>query len=119
MESVIDIRLALEQLGKGWQFGGSVTDGTQEAWNSVDWEDSRTKPTWEDLLSVYEVVTIQAQLDEVNKKYDVIFNNLSSAFSVAYIVDDTDMDNNIAILRTKWAEASAKRELEINAIFGG
>ena len=31
MESVIDIRLALEQLGKGWQFGGSVTAGAQQA----------------------------------------------------------------------------------------
>lgn len=51
MEAVtaIDIRTALEQLGTAWQFGGSVTDGTQQAWDAVTWEDERTKPTWEDL----------------------------------------------------------------------
>ena len=118
MESVIDIRMALEQLGTGWQFGGSVTDGTQQAWDAVDWEDSRPKPTWEALLSIYADVTMQNQLAEIDKKYNAIFNGLSSAFSVAYIVDGTDMDNNISILRIKWDKAAANRELEINAVFG-
>ena len=53
MEDVIDIRMALEQLGKSWQFGGSVTDGTQAAWDAVVWEDSRDKPMWEDLCAAY------------------------------------------------------------------
>ena len=53
MEDVIDIRIALEQLGTGWQFGGSVTGGTQEVWNAVDWEDSRPKPTWEELCAAH------------------------------------------------------------------
>ena len=53
MEGVIDIRLSLEQLGTGWQFGGSVTANTQEAWDSVEWEDERPKPTWEQLCGVY------------------------------------------------------------------
>ena len=53
MENVIDIRIALEQLGTGWQFGGSVTDGTQDAWNGVMWEDSRPKPTWAELCTAY------------------------------------------------------------------
>lgn len=51
MEDVIDIRMALEQLGTGWQFGGSVTDGTQGAWDAVAWEDARDKPTWADLCA--------------------------------------------------------------------
>lgn len=53
METVIDIRTVLEQLGTGWQFGGSVTDGTQEAWDAVDWEDSRPKPSWADLCAAH------------------------------------------------------------------
>ena len=53
MESVIDIRLALEQLGKGWQFGGSVTAGTQQAWDDVTWEDERDKPTWQELCAAH------------------------------------------------------------------
>ena len=53
MESVIDIRLALEQLGSGWQFGGSVTAGTLQAWDAVTWEDSRPKPTWTELCAAH------------------------------------------------------------------
>ena len=53
METVIDIRIALEQLGTGWQFGGSVTNGTQAAWDAVDWEDSRPQPSWSELCAAY------------------------------------------------------------------
>lgn len=53
MENVIDIRMALEQLGTGWQFGGSVTAGTQEAWDAVVWEDTRDKLTWEVLCAAH------------------------------------------------------------------
>lgn len=69
MENVIDIRTALEQLGTGWQFGGSVTDGTQEAWDAVTWEDERTKPTWEDLLAVVTVLSTSEQINLVEKAY--------------------------------------------------
>lgn len=53
MENVIDIRRALEQLGTGWQFGGSVTGGTQQDWDAVIWEDERAKPTWADLCTAH------------------------------------------------------------------
>ena len=53
MENVIDIRTALEQLGTGWQFGGSVTAGTQAAWDAVDWEDSRPQPSWAELCAAH------------------------------------------------------------------
>ena len=35
------------------QFGGSVTDGTQEAWDAVVWEDERPKPTWDALCAAH------------------------------------------------------------------
>lgn len=58
MEDVIDIRLALEPLGTGWQFGGSVAAGTENAWNAVVWEDERAKPSWETLCAAHaEAVT--------------------------------------------------------------
>lgn len=53
MENVIDIRLALEQFGTDWKFSGSVTDGTQQAWEAVYWEDSRAKPSWDDLCAAH------------------------------------------------------------------
>lgn len=56
MENVIDIRTALEHIGTGWQFGGSVTAGTQESWDAVTWEDSRVKPTWEELCAAHAAI---------------------------------------------------------------
>ena len=53
MENVIDIRMALDQMGAGWKFGGSVTDGTQESWEDVGWEDERGKPSWDDLRAAH------------------------------------------------------------------
>lgn len=61
MQNVINIRLALAQLGAGFQFGGSVTDGTQEAWDAVDWEDKRDKPTWAELCEAH-VATVAARV---------------------------------------------------------
>lgn len=53
MENVINIRMALEELGTGWRFGGSVTDGSASAWDAVTWEDQRSKPTWADLCAAH------------------------------------------------------------------
>lgn len=50
MENRIDIRAALDRLGESWQFGGSVTDGTEECWRTVRWEDAREKPSWSQLV---------------------------------------------------------------------
>ena len=61
MENVIDIRTALEQMGTGWQFGGSVTAGTQQAWDAVEWEDKRDKPTWAELCAAH-TATVAAKM---------------------------------------------------------
>lgn len=60
MEDVIDIRIALGQLGEGWQFGGSVTANTDASWDAVHWEDARDKPTWADLCVAHSVYVIDA-----------------------------------------------------------
>jgi len=52
---IIDIRAALDVLGPSWAFGGSVTDGTRQCWEEVDWEDARAKPTWEALVAAADV----------------------------------------------------------------
>ena len=71
MENVIDIRLALEQIGTGWQFGGSVTAGTQEAWDAVAWEDSRAQPTWAELCAAHATATLCAQFTALRAERDV------------------------------------------------
>ena len=72
MENVIDIRIALEQLGTGWQFGGSVTDGTQGAWDAVVWEDTRGKPTWADLCAAHATATTAAQFTALRAERDAL-----------------------------------------------
>lgn len=71
MENVIDIRTALEQLGTGWQFGGSVTGGTQQDWDAVTWEDNRAKPTWAVLCAAYDAATTAAQYAALRAARDV------------------------------------------------
>lgn len=68
METVIDIRTALEQLGTAWQFGGSVTDGTQAAWDAVGWEDKRDKPTWADLCAAHAATVSAMVLASIDAK---------------------------------------------------
>ena len=70
MENVIDIRLALEQLGTGWKFGGSVTDGTQQAWDAVDWEDERPQPSWAELCAAHATATTAAQFTSLRAARD-------------------------------------------------
>lgn len=64
MENVIDIRMALEQIGTGWQFGGSVTAGTQATWEAVTWEDARDKPTWDALCAAYNTSIKETSIKE-------------------------------------------------------
>ena len=64
--------MALEQMGKGWQFGGSVTDGTQQAWDAVVWEDTRDKPTWDDLCAAHATATTAAQFIALRSNRDAL-----------------------------------------------
>ena len=72
MENVIDIRTALEQLGTGWQFGGSVTDGTQEAWDAVAWEDTRSKPAWAELCAAHATAATAAHFITLRSNRDTL-----------------------------------------------
>ncbi|OPY15599.1 MAG: hypothetical protein A4E66_00003 [Syntrophus sp. PtaB.Bin001] len=49
----MDIAAAIEKLIPGAVYGGSVTAGTQEAYDNIRWEDSRTKPTWAELEAAW------------------------------------------------------------------
>lgn len=49
----MDIALAVERLVPGAEYFGSVESNDNAAWKSVDWRDSRGKPSWGDLVSAY------------------------------------------------------------------
>ncbi len=116
METVIDIRLALEQLGTGWQFGGSVTDGTQESWDAVAWDDVRDKPTWADLCTAHEGIVLQNALTAIEAKYAPKIAALREGIMSAYLTDGAIMDENVSGLRTEWASVIAQRNAEMEAL---
>ena len=43
---MIDVALALDALVPAAQYGGSLTDNTEEAYEAIVWEDERAKPSW-------------------------------------------------------------------------
>lgn len=69
-----------------YQFGGSVTANTREAWEAVVWEDPREKPGWEDLVAAWpdadvsmyaqkridEYPPISDQIDAIKKGFDAL-----------------------------------------------
>lgn len=78
---IIDIRACLDQLGVSWQFGGSVTDGTEACWSAVRWEDARDKPAWGSLVEQHAIV-MERQNSELFKQ--------ERAKAVAAIVVEVD-----------------------------
>ena len=59
----MDIRLTIHELVPSAQYGGGVSENTREEFESLVWEDSRPKPTWEDLVAAYPAV---------NRKYSAL-----------------------------------------------
>ena len=69
-----------------YQFGGSVTANTREAWDAVVWEDPREKPSWEALEAAWpqadaamyaqkrvgEYPSISDQIDAIKKGFDAL-----------------------------------------------
>lgn len=113
MEDVIDIRTALEQLGTAWQFGGSVTDGTQQAWDDVTWEDKRDKPSWEDIVASYSAIQANTQIASIEDFYAKKFAALDAALLTALWVDGDNVAATRQTLSTKRQQFVADRDAAI------
>jgi hypothetical protein len=46
-----NIASALENLVPNPDYFGSLTDNTQDAYNAITWNDTRVKPSWDDVLT--------------------------------------------------------------------
>lgn len=117
MATVIDIRTALEQLGTGWQFGGSVTDGTQEAWDAVVWEDTRSKPTWDALCAAHEGIILQNALTAIEAKYAGKQAELDSALVNALWAGGPQESSSRIALMAERQKLIDNRDAEIAALF--
>jgi len=104
--TTVDIRLALEQLGTGWQFGGSVTDGTHEAWEAVVWEDKRDKPTWEQLQTAYAAIAKDVALAPLRATREALLGeydkNIAALSRVQRLATTDDERTAIATQIAAW-----------------
>jgi hypothetical protein len=94
----LDIRMCLDRLGTSWNFGGSVTDGTESCWEAIHWEDARDKPTWAQLaaasaLDIGEIA--QAKLAAIN---DGKNRTLDGGFYHEGVLFDSDSKARLAYL---------------------
>lgn len=60
----MDIALCIERLVKSAKYGGSTTDNTEKAYESLRWEDERKKPSWQDILDVWAVIEKEPEVEK-------------------------------------------------------
>lgn len=115
---VINIRSALDVLGVSWCFGGPVEDGTEECWNDVSWEDSRTKPTWSELVAANESAAIDAAIQSVNSSFAVDENALLDSIGRTILSDGATESDALAALRIAWENLQDAKQAAIIAALG-
>lgn len=65
----MDLALTIEALVPTAEYFGSTTDNTKECFDNLNWQDSRTKPTWKQLQDAW--VTLEPKLlSEAETKAD-------------------------------------------------
>jgi hypothetical protein len=53
---MIDIAMAIEALLPAAEYFGSTTDNTKDCFDSLDWKDSRPKPTWKQVQDTWVIL---------------------------------------------------------------
>jgi hypothetical protein len=52
----MDVALAIETLVTGAEYFGSTTNNTKDCFDNLDWQDSRTKPSWKQLQDAWVIL---------------------------------------------------------------
>ena len=58
----MDIALAIEAIHQGASYFGITSGNTKEQYDSLDWHDSRTKPTWAELEAAIKTIPTEAEV---------------------------------------------------------
>ncbi len=53
---MIDVAMGIEALVPAAEYFGSTTANTKECFDNLDWQDSRTKPTWKQLQDAWVIL---------------------------------------------------------------
>jgi len=63
----MDIALGIEALMPAAQYFGSTTANTKEAFDNLDWQDERAKPTWKQVQDAYAALPEEIKNPELAK----------------------------------------------------
>ena len=88
----MDISWTLNALIPAAQYGGSLTDKTQEAYDKILWEDTRTKPSWQDLTSEWP-----------NHEDHIVWGTLRSNRNLLLVESDWTQVSDSPVDTTAWA----------------
>lgn len=59
----MDLALAIEAIHPGAEYFGVTNENTKEQYDSLDWRDSRTKPTWGELEAAWDAIPTEAEVE--------------------------------------------------------
>jgi len=111
----MDVALCIDKLLPAAQYGG-VPGSTEEEYNSLRWEDERTKPTWSELVAVWPTVELshykETKFRELNskvqsklmfikkiKKLDTVRDSFVDEYKKSHISKE-EVDISIAAIET-------------------
>lgn len=63
----MDVALTIHELVPGAKYFGSVTANTKEAFDKINWRDSREKPTWVEMEAKWVELESTINEDKVNE----------------------------------------------------
>ena len=78
---MMDVALAIEALVPAAQYGGSTTANTRQAFEKLDWTDSRPRPDWTALEQVRPQIDVGPGLepvDQVKERLDALEARLTA-----------------------------------------
>lgn len=64
----MNLALCIEKLVPAAEYFGSVTSNTREAYEKLEWLDSRKKPTWDLIASVSQLVEDEISNEQIKKQ---------------------------------------------------
>lgn len=64
---MFDVALGIEALIPAAKYFGSTTANTKECFDELNWQDTRTKPTWKQIQDAYEALPEEIKYPEIAK----------------------------------------------------
>ena len=110
----MNVERCLDKLVPAAKYGGVAFPNTEEAYNSIRWEDERSKPTWQDILDIWPSVEAdlisldyQKQLGETDNDFIRVLDDLITVLTSTGVIVLDDLPTEA---KTKYNNRKSLRE---------